>query len=147
MAKRKMKNRERDLSRLMEDRTLLVEAALEAELTTKEDICKATEITRLQLNELFRKNGELYAKYCVLRKLLVETASDNISAIVSDRGHPKNYDASKWVVTNYKSDLDSVLEVKDDSADIEVDVNGSGRSGASPITIRFGKKKKEDEVD
>jgi len=135
---KRMKNKERELTKLMQKRILLISAALDSDITTKEELCKVTELSRTQLNLIFKENPELYARYCVLRKLLVEIASDNISAIVEDRGHPKNYDASKWVVTNFKSDLDSVLESKEESLDVEI--NGSGNSKASPITIRFGKR-------
>jgi hypothetical protein len=58
-----------------------------------------------------------------------------------DPKHPKNYDASKYIATNYKSDIDSSLESKDEDS-IEVEVGGTENS--RPVVIRFGKKNKEE---
>lgn len=138
-----MKNPLRDAKKLKEERIRLVEAAIGAGLSTRKEIAEVANMKLHELSNLFSVEKELYAKYCVLRKMIVDMASDNIFDIVADKQHPKNYDASKYVVTNYKSDLDSTLESKDE--DIDVQIGGSGASGASPITIRFGKKKKEEE--
>ena len=132
-----MKNSSRDAEKLKDKRIRLVNAAIEAGLSTRKDIAKAADMKLHELSGLFSTEKDLYAKYCVLRKMIVD--------IVSDKTHPKNYDASKYVVTNYKSDLDSTLESKDE--DIDVSIGGSGTSGASPITIRFGKKKIEEDEE
>lgn len=140
-----MKNPLRAAKKKKEEKVRLVEAAIEAGLSTRKDIAKVASMKLHELSNLFAAEKELYAKYCVLRKMIVDMASDNIFDIVADRQNPKCYDASKWVVTNYKSDLDSTLESKDE--DIDVQIGGSGASGSSPITIRFGKKKEEEEEE
>lgn len=137
---KRMKNPQREAEKKMKDTILRIEAALDKGLSTRTDIAKAAGIKISQLAQIFNKNRELYAKYCVVRKTIVDLASDNIMDIVADKEHPKNYDASKWVVTNYKSDLDSTLESKDgEGLDIEVE----GGSKKRPVVIRFGKKNKE----
>ena len=140
-----MKNSSRDAEKLKDKRIRLVNAAIEAGLSTRKDIAKAADMKLHELSGLFSTEKDLYAKYCILRKMIVDLASDNIFDIVADKQHPKNYDASKYVVTNYKSDLDSTLESKDE--DIDVSIGGSATSGASPITIRFGKKKIEEDEE
>ena len=139
MAKR-MKNSAREEGRLLKDRTLKVRAAMNQGLSTRKDICAAAEITMPMLANLFTKDRELFAEFCVLRKTIVDQASDNIAAIVADEQHPKNYEASKYVLANYKSDLDESMESKLDD-DVEFNISQGGASGASPINITFGKKK------
>ena len=143
MAKRKMENKAREKSKLMEERINLVEACLDSEISTKAEICKVTGLKRIELNTIFRENKKLYARFCVIRKLLVEKSTDNITAVVDDRTHPKNYEASKWILANYKSDLDADLDAKD-SEEIEIDVNDD-RKGRRPVVIRFGHKKSDEE--
>tara|TARA_R110000765_G_scaffold376036_2_gene466740 strand:- start:417 stop:842 length:426 start_codon:yes stop_codon:yes gene_type:complete len=137
-----MKNPKRDKESLTNKRAILVEAAIDLGLTSRTEIAKSTALKLQELNNLFRERPELYAKFCIVRKTIVDMAADNMMDIVADRAHPKNYDASKFVITNYKSDLDASLESKVDGIDVEI--GGSGKSGASPITIRFGKKKEEE---
>ena len=120
----------------MEDIILRIEAALEEGLSTRTDIAKAVGIKISQLAQIFNKNRELYAKYCLIRKTIVDMASDNLFDIVADKTHPKNAQMSKWVLSNYKSDLDSTLDSKD-SDSIEVEIGGKKRR---PTVIRFGKK-------
>lgn len=124
----------RELNKILEDRTLLVQKALESGHITKIDICKATGLKIVALNNLFRDNRELYAEYVVLRRTITDIAADNIVAIVMDKTHPKNYDASKEIMKMYKTELDESLDAKDGDH-IKIEGGGSG----SPINIVFGK--------
>lgn len=141
MAK-KMRNKSRDLTKLMEQRTMLVELALDQGKLTKKDISKATGLKISDLNNLFNLNKELYAKYSMEYRTIKDIASDNIADIVRDPNHAKNYDASKYILANYKSDFDDVLESKDDT---EIEIKGAGGKSSRPVVIRFGKKQDKTE--
>lgn len=123
----------RELSKLNEDRCLLVEEALSRDIITKSEICKATGLKMSVLNNVFTQNRKLYAKYCVIRRTITDVAADNIVEIVMDKTHPKNYDASKEVLKNFRTDLDDVL----DSKETEVLIENTGKA-KSPVRIVFG---------
>ena len=143
MAKR-MKNKERVEAKLLRDRTLLVEKAMEEGFATKKDIAKATGLKMWDIGNLFAKDRELYAKFCVRRKTIVDMASDNIYNIIQDADHPQNFQASKWALTNFKSDLDDALDAKDTEGIIEIE---GGASSASPVVIKFGKSKQSNDEE
>lgn len=136
--KRNMKRNQRGVDR---DNIALIKAAIESDNSTYEKIAKATGISTYKIKEYFVKDRDLYALYKVRRRMLVELAADNIQAIVEDKYHPQHFSASKYVLQNYKSDLDSVLDLKDE--EIELGLTEGGDSG---IVIRFGKKKNS-EID
>ena len=88
------------------------------------------------LRNIFTNDRELYAEFCVGRKLITDLASENIYNIVKDEGHPKNYDASKFIIQNFKTDIDDSLESKDGEM---VDIQLGGGSNGGGITLKFGK--------
>ena len=90
-----------------------------------------------ELANLFTQDREVYGEYVVRRKTILDIASDNILDIVNDPTHPQHFQASKYILSTYKSDLDDVLESQTES---EMNINVGGESGASPINITFGKK-------
>tara|TARA_R110000796_G_scaffold178022_1_gene294800 strand:+ start:5827 stop:6291 length:465 start_codon:yes stop_codon:yes gene_type:complete len=147
-----MKNSRRDvekeqarLDKIRFDQVEAINIGLDNGLTTRAELAKVAGIKLFQLTILFKSEKEVYDKFCLIRQTIVDIASDNLMDIVSDKKHPKNYDASKHVLTNYKSDLDSILTSKDE--EIELEFGGTGKSKASPITIRFGKKRKSIEKE
>jgi hypothetical protein len=140
MAKR-MKNLDRDREKKKSDKMEMLNACLNEGISTRRELAKLSGFTLIQLNQLFHKDRELYAKFCLIRRQMVDIATDNIMDILMDPKHPKNYDASKYIATNYKSDIDSSLESKDEDS-IEVEVGGTENS--RPVVIRFGKKNKEE---
>lgn len=136
-----MRNSKRKSKRLLEERSALVKAALEMGNITRKEICKATGLELHDLANLFTRNRELYAEYKIRRRTIADIASDNIMDIVNDPSHPQHFQASKYVLSTYKSELDDVLE---DKGQEEIGITVGGESKASPITINFGKKKKEE---
>lgn len=134
---RSMKNTERKTKKLLKTRAALVRAALEAGHITRKDICKATGLQMHELANLFTQDREVYGEYVVRRKTIADIASDNILDIVNDPTHPQHFQASKYILSTYKSDLDEVLDSQDES---EMSINVGGDSKASPINITFGKK-------
>ena len=134
---RSMKNTERKEKKLQKTRAALVRAALDAGQISRKDICKATGLQMHELANLFTQDREIYGHYVVRRKTISDIASDNILDIVNDPSHPQHFQASKYILSTYKSDLDDVLESQQES---EMNINVGGESGASPINITFGKK-------
>lgn len=134
---RSMKNTERKTKKLLKTRAALVRAALEAGQISRKDICNATGLQMHELANLFTQDREVYGEYVVRRKTISDIASDNILDIVNDPTHPQHFQASKYILSTYKSDLDDVLESQQES---EMNINVGGESGASPINITFGKK-------
>lgn len=138
---RSMKNKARKEAKLLELRAELVRAALEGGHISRKDICAATGLKLHELANLFTKDRTVYSEYVVRRKTISDIASDNILDIVNDPTHPQHFQASKYILSTYKSDLDEVLE---DRAGEDISVSlGDGAKG-SPITINFGSAKKED---
>jgi hypothetical protein len=113
-------------------------AALNEGKLTRREICKATGLTIFDLNNLFKNDRELFAAYTVRKKLIADMAADNIMEIVNDPSHPQHFQASKFILTKYKSEFEDILESVD-SQEIAVEVAGTGEA-APPVIIRFGKK-------
>lgn len=138
---RSMKNSERKTKKLTEKRAAFVRAALEAGHITRKDICNATGLKMHELANLFTKDREVYGEYVVRRKTISDIASDNILDIVNDPTHPHHFQASKYILSTYKSDLDDVLESQDES---EMSIQMGKSNAKSPITITFGSKKDDE---
>ena len=138
---RSMKNSKRKERKLLETRADLVRAALETGAISRKEICRATGLKLHELANLFTKDRKVYGEYVVRRKTITDIASDNIMDIVNDPTHPQHFQASKYILSTYKSDLDEVLE---DKAGEDISVSLGENSKGSPITINFGSAKKED---
>ena len=124
--------------KLKEARTKLVEAALSAGHYTRKAICKATALKIGDLNNLFAVNRDLYAKYAVMRKSLANLAADNVQEILNDPNHPQHFQASKFILQNFKSDLDDELEASGGGMEIEIPSTlPLSESTTSPVVIRF----------
>ena len=141
MKKKSMKKNSKALKEIrMEERSTLINEALEDGLFIKSDLCKACGLSIYQLNEVLRNNAELKAKYMYRKKSIVDIASDNIAKIIDDSDHPKNFEASKWMVANYQSDLDRELKAKNqEDVSIELDDSSSKKT-----VITFSSKKKDE---
>ncbi len=137
--KRSMRNDARTQKRIYEDRVAKIKVAIDKGLTKIEDIAEATGIEKVSIKSIFQKNRELYAEYAISRKILVDSAADSMQSIVEDKNHPQHFQAIKYVLQNYKSDLDTVLDSHDDS---EISIEGNfGGGGGNPARITFGSKK------
>lgn len=137
MAKQLKKSVERLKSEKYVKIILLVRTAMKLGFSTKTDLAEKAGIKIWELNDVFVYDKEVYSEFCVMRKTLVDTAADNLQEILLDKSHPQNFQATKYILQTYKSDLDSNLETKDKDA-VELEVLGNG--GVSPVRISFGKK-------
>ena len=134
------KTKERKKEEKQEKQRQLVLAAMRFGLTTKKDICTSAEMALWELNELFQADKDLYNDFCIRRRTLADVAADNLETILRDKNHPQNFQATKYVLEKYKTDIDAQLESKDsDEIDVEVPSGGS-----SPIRITFGTKKRDE---
>lgn len=140
--RRRMRNQQREEKKTLEDNVVLIRTAIEAGFTTRSKIADATGLKLHEVARTFEKDRELWSLYTIRRRTIVDIATDNIEDIITNKNHPQNFQASKWVVTNYKTDLDKgVLESRDDK-DIAVEVQGTGKSKAPAVSITFSKGKK-----
>jgi len=115
--------------------SLLINKALDLGQTSKSMIMKGTGLKLYEINNVFQKDRDTYAKFKIMRGTLVDIAADNMQNILQSPGHPSHFAATKYILQTYKSDLDdSMVEKKGDSLEIE-----TGKGKKSPIKIRFGK--------
>ena len=137
-----MSNSKRAIDKRNRERKVLFQEAIVDGYTSRRDIAKAIGITSFDLTEFFEENPKMYKIYSQRRRELVDIAADNIQDIVEDKTHPKHYDASKYVIDNYKHDLDNILDVKSGD-DISTNVSVDAGSG---VIIKFtkGDSEKED---
>ena len=137
-----MRNKMRELSKLNEERVGLVKAALEAGCYTRSSICKATELKPQDLTNLFTANPELRAEYNVKKKLMADIAADNVFDILLDPRHPQHFQASKYILANYKSDVDdNLVSQEGDSISLSLPGGEVEGDGAEPVVIKFSKGK------
>lgn len=133
-----MRNKKRKEEKLLKERAELVRAAMGLGYTTRKEIAESAGITMVQLSNLFQKNRALFAEYKVLRRTITDIASDNIFNIVNDPTHPQHFAASKYVLANYKNDLDDTLDAAD-GAGLVIDPSGESKS---PVKIVFSRSNK-----
>lgn len=141
MTRRSMSNSKRAINKRNKERKVKFLDALADGYTSRRDIYKSMGITGLELGEFFEVNKKMYQLYCDTRRQLRDVALDNITDVVHDAKHPKNYDASKFIVQNYDTDLDVVLDGKGDDSTI----GGASLNLGSGIVIKFTKQDNEKE--
>jgi ribosomal protein L10 len=133
--KKVKKTKAKELTEAVSNYSLLIDKALDEGVSTKSGICKLTGLQLYQINNIFQKNKELFAKFKIIRGTMADKAADNLSKILDSPGHPSHFAATKYVLQTYKTDLDdSMVEKKGNELEIE-----TGKGGKSPIKIRFGK--------
>jgi hypothetical protein len=142
MSKTRMKRKAAEHKKWMADCRELILVALEKGFTTKGKISKSTGLKITELNNIFKEDRELWAEYTMYRRTLVDLAADNIADIIGDPTHKDHYQASKYVLATYKSDLDQTLEEKGDADNVTFE--GSGKR-STRVTIKFKSKQKEED--
>jgi hypothetical protein len=138
-----MSNSKRAKEKRNREQKVLFQEAIAEGKTSRRDICKSMNITTYELTGFFELNPKSYKIYSRRRRELVDTAADNLQDIVEDKLHPQHYQASKYVLDHYKTDLDNILEQKEDSplgggTSVSVDT-GSG------TIIKFTKEKERED--
>lgn len=141
MAKIVKKNKSREYREKIARYSALIEVALNDGHTTKTAIGRETGLKLWEINDVFTQNILLHAKFANYRRTLVDTAADNLEEILKNPAHPQNFQATTYVLKNYKSDLDTHLEAKS-ANEIEVDVRSSDAS--KDITIVFSTSQPKD---
>lgn len=114
---------------------LLINAALDENISTKTGISEATGLAIYHINNIFARDKKLYTRFKIIRGTLADKAADNLQTILEDKQHPSHFQATKYILSTYKTDLDeSMVEKKDSEIGVEV-----GKSGKNPIKITFSK--------
>lgn len=119
----------------IEKNSRIVLSALEQGAETRKKIVEVTNLTKFEVNDVFIENKELYSQFKAMRATLVNTAADNVTEIINNPDHPKNYDASMKVLSLYKSDLDESL-ISKEAEELRIDLDNDGNS---PVVINFRK--------
>lgn len=144
MGKQIAKSKAREIREKLAKRSALINAALEEGITTKTGLAKATDLKVFEINDVFTADRDLYNKFCIRRRTLVDTAADNLEDILKDPNHPQNFQASKFVLQTYKSDLDENLEAKT-AEEIAVEVRTESKG--VPVSIIFSNTSKNKSED
>ena len=92
MTRKRMSNSKRAIDKRNRERKESFQEALADGYTSRRDIYKAMGISGLELTEFFEDNKKMYKLYCESRRQLRDVALDNITDVVHDTAHPKNYD-------------------------------------------------------
>ena len=133
MSKRMSNSKRAREKRNRENRDSFLDAIADG-YTSRRDICKAMGLASHELTEFFENNPKSYKIYASRRRELVDIAADNIQDIVEDKTHPSHYNASKYVLDHYKTDLDNILDQKD-GEDVKLNLDSTG----SGVVIKFTK--------
>lgn len=137
-----MRNKIREQASIVEERSAVVRAALNEGCYTRSSILKATGLKKHELTNLFASEKDLAAEYTVKKKLMATISADNIFDIINDPGHPQHFAASKYILQNYRSDLEDALEPM--AGDMELSLPGSNSNdGEDMVTIKFSSGKKD----
>lgn len=105
--------RSRNKKRVLLEDSYDVRDSVKEGASTYREIAKVTGLTNQRILQVFESYPKVYDNYKRLRMVMVDLATDNIYEIVKDNLHPKNYDASKYILQKYKSDLDNIFERSD----------------------------------
>jgi len=130
-----MKNVIRESAKIAEQREQQVRVALSEGCFTRSKICKATGLTTNELSNLLSNNKELHAEYTIKKRLMADIAADNIFDIIQDAEHPQHFQASKYIIQNYKSDIDETLIPQ--MGDMQIQLGQSDSSEGTPVVINF----------
>ena len=141
---RQMSNSKRAKEKRNRERKAFFQEAIADGHTSRRDICKSMGISSFDLTEFFEENPKSYKLYSSRRREQVDVAADNLQDIVEDKTHPQHFQASKYVLDHYKTDLDNILEIKDGddvgSSSVSVDT-GSG------VIIKFTTEKEKEKEE
>ena len=121
--------------------SLLIQTAMNQGAITRKQISQKTGLPLSRIAQVFRKNEELYGEYKVNFQSIKDTAVDNLVAILDNPKHARLFEASKYILQNYKTEFDKHFSKKDDDMEILI----GGRSTAAPIKIVFGKTDSDEE--
>jgi len=139
MAKQ-MSNSKRAKEKRNREQKVAFQEAISDGHTSRRDVSNAMGLKHFELSNFFEENPKCYKVYTQRRRELVDIAADNVQDIVEDPTHPKHYEASKYVLQNYQSDLDNILTPHDGEA-LVVASEGTGNG----VVIKFQKIEKDGE--
>lgn len=136
-----MRNEIREQSKILKERSSLVRTALNNGCYTRSSIAKATGLKLTDLTNLFEAETELKSEYVVKKKLMATIAADNIFDIIMDSSHKDHFQASKYILANYKTDIDENLEPM--GGDLSIELPGSDGDTKDPVVINFSSTRRD----
>lgn len=133
----------------LDTRQQKIEDAIDAGILSYVKIAKASKLTVSNLQTVFKKRPELHKKYRVALLSIQAIAESNLIDVIMDPKHPKNYEATKYFLSKYKVDMDTIFEKADStSSDIEVNVvPNPDDSKGSIIKINFTSQSKRSQEE
>lgn len=127
---RKSKERLQYEKSLIDAQTIMKALEEDYDLTTLKNIAEASGLKRLDV-EIAMTHDTALAKLISQRRGMIRSiAVDNIHDIMMNPSHPKHYEASKYVVDTFVTELDKDLEKKGDEAAVDTTM---------PVQIIFSK--------
>ncbi len=128
-----------------------IEGALDAGNITYGGIAEHTGLTVKMIQNVFERRIETYAYYRKCLMSMKAIAADNVVDTLVDKKNPKNWEATKWFATRYKTVLDDCFtRDRDDDVQVSVDLQGNqteGGTGGSRVNITFSSQSKKTEAE
>jgi hypothetical protein len=123
-------------------RRIAVLAALENGARSYRTIAATSGLTLGVVQSVMRKYDDIHVQYVAKLQQIKNLASANMSDIIADKDHPKNFEATKYFMTKYVTEYDEAFESKEGSGDFKIDVGGKQAQGGVNITFTSQKEDK-----
>lgn len=122
----------------IQERSIMIEDALDAGALSWVDIQKATELSNTNIRTVFKYNPELHKKYRIQLMQLKTQASANIINAVCDPNNKDHFRATELFLRKYKTDLDEIFERHPDGPGFSItQVDKEGNESKPQIKITF----------
>ena len=91
---------------------LVMDSVVSGNVETKE-ISKDTGISTYKVDKCIRENASISEKFYESRKGATSIATENMLAILNDRFHSKNWEVTKYVLSNFENETSKFMTEKD----------------------------------
>jgi hypothetical protein len=130
-----MRNAIREAAKVDSENKLLIANCIKEGITTRRSIAESTGLGKNVVSNLLSNDKELREQWIIKKRMMVDTAVDNIEDIINDPKHKDNFQASKWVASNVDSELSHILFPQ--MGDLSLTIPSSGDDGGDPVVIKF----------
>lgn len=124
-----------------------VKLAIELGAVSYKRISVTTQLSIQQIQNLFKKFPDLHDIY---KRAVFEVrlhAAGNIMEAIMDGDHPKNFEASKFFITRYKTPLEEQFERNDQDETTHVVTVENTEKGSNKINISFSSQSKRTKIE
>lgn len=126
------------LEKLEKDTEKIFKWLEDEEIITIKDLVKKSGISRLSVEQAIANSEELQFIMKERRRMITSIATENLMEIVQDRRDVNNYQATKFVLENFKNELEEAVPSK---TSIEASFDRDADGNISPVKIVFNTKK------